>query len=70
MEELKLRKFGEHGRSVRVVQGIAKWPCRFLRLAKSSEYYFSYSLILGDFAESTNASDKNLSLKNVINTSL
>ena len=65
----------ENTRWVRVVQGIAKSYCRFLRLArcsnpKVSESSFSHSLIFGDFVESTNASDKNLSLKNVINMSL
>ena len=73
MEECS--KFGEHRVRVRVVQGIAESNCRFLRLARSSnpkmaQSSFSHSLIFGEFVKSTNASDKNLSLKNVINMSL
>ena len=73
MEECS--KFGEH----KMGKSCSRYSQELLQVLeagqvfkskKMSENSFSHSLICGDFVESTNASDKNLSLKNVINMSL
>lgn len=72
MEECS--KFGEHrmGKSCsRYSQELrqvleAGWVFKSKNVTKFFFTFFDF----GDFVESTNASDKNLSVKNVINTSL